>query len=699
MAASSTRRRKKKSSRSKSTGARRSADDRITQYAIHPAIGIARVGNAPKEYFLAPEAPGVLPDPEGPVPGREDDWREGYKDRQGRIKRQACRFRVYGLDAKGKVVKEITADDATIEWSVHLAARKAAWYQFNNAMDLGEYAKESLMRNAGTDRKLLAITPPITTIEGRETNADGSTRRYRIAGKINRKYPAVLGELRSDEQGRLVVLGGPGDADSFTGFINPITTFANNEGWYDDIADGPVRAKITLHGSTQVHEAEPAFVATTPPNYGPGLLGVVTMYDEVLDLFHRESIGGQPPLPLPTRPSFTRDVYPILNRLAQTQWVNEGFFMLFGDGADAEMTTPERLERLSTLGATAKERRQNERARRAVFAWFRDPSSTKPQPALQPPFYGDAFGDFSGLPNDELAITRTQYAWLEQWAHGDFEEDWKGPPKAAPLHRIRVADQPAALDRAHLEDVLGGPFHPGIEITWTMRRASMWKAPFRLNVLPTGEQPRDDYGPILTPEACLGPDGPLNASGPGSLTRWMGTPWQTDSASCLSGYDASYYLPLPSFWAVRIPNQVLSRFSWDKATDPKVKPVQRERHYSLRANWLRDLQPDGNARRQDMVANWWKLGIVVATPAPRGRAKVGQANPVWVETGRDAQYTQSDPTRKMVDRAVRQVGPALDGKGDETSDVPAPPCDPPAGEDSRRVHIANRRRTYGRGDR
>ena len=135
----------KKSKRAGSTTRKRKASQKvssITQFAIHPAIGIARVGNAPTEYFLAPEAPGLLPDPDGPVPGRHADWHPGFKDALGRIKRQACRFRIYGLDADGEVVQEITADDAEITWEVHLAARKAARYQFNNAMDLGEHAKE-----------------------------------------------------------------------------------------------------------------------------------------------------------------------------------------------------------------------------------------------------------------------------------------------------------------------------------------------------------------------------------------------------------------------------------------------------------------------------------------------------------------------------------------------------------------------------
>ena len=683
-------------SRARTGRPKRSRATKIVSYAIHPAIGVARVGNAPVEYFMAPEAPGVLPDPDGPVPGREDSWRPGYKDAQGRIKRQACRFRVYGLDASGRVVKEITAEHATITWTVHVAARKAAWYAFNNAMDLGEHAKEALMRNAGTPRAKLAITPPARTISGPDTNADGRDRGYRIAGKIM-KQPAVLGELRCDAAGRLVVLGGPGDARSFADFFNPITTFANNDGWYDDIADGPVRATIQLEGSEEVHEAEPAVVVTTPPNYGPGLLGVVTMYDVCLDLFRREGVGGGEPLPAPERPSFTRDIFPILDRLNRTQWVNQGFFMLFGDGSPADFTEPARIERLASLGAGAKQRRVNAGAREAVFAWFRDPSSSEARPAEIPPFYGDAFGDFTGLPNDELAVTHTQYEALGKWARGDFEADWRGPPRAKALSSLRVADQPAALDRAHLEDVLGGPFHPGIEVTWTLRRASMWKAPFRLNLLPAGEQPRDDYGPILRPEQCLGPDGPLHANGPGSLTRWMGTPWQTDSASCLSGYDASYYLPLPSFWAARIPNEVLSRFAFERSADTKLSEVQRQRHFALRSYWLRDLAPDGNARRQDMVANWWKLGVVAPRPAPRGKANISASRMVWVETGRDAQYTEDDPTRRQVVIAEQRIQPALDGGKTILSE--GAKHDPPEGEDTRKVHIAKRRRRYDRHDR
>jgi hypothetical protein len=65
----------------------------VVRCAIYPGLGVARVGNAPDEYFIGPEWPGQVPAPEG-----------GFKDGEGRVKRQAARFRVYGLDEAGKAV-------------------------------------------------------------------------------------------------------------------------------------------------------------------------------------------------------------------------------------------------------------------------------------------------------------------------------------------------------------------------------------------------------------------------------------------------------------------------------------------------------------------------------------------------------------------------------------------------------------------
>src|SRR3954447_25336928 len=134
----------------------------IVRCVISPGLGIARVGNSPAEYYIGPEAPGQLPQ----APG-------GFKDSAGRIKRQAARFRVYGLDKSGKVVAEVTPDIGEIRWRVHLANRKAAWYQFLNAMDLGaKYAKTAGRRNSaltGSKRQGLVIDPGPRSITGPKT--------------------------------------------------------------------------------------------------------------------------------------------------------------------------------------------------------------------------------------------------------------------------------------------------------------------------------------------------------------------------------------------------------------------------------------------------------------------------------------------------------------------------------------------------
>src|SRR5688572_10860302 len=72
-------------------------DTRIVKAAIYPPIGIARVGNSDDEYFLAPEVVDPLPEPPG-----------FYRDGEGALKRQAARFRIYGLNAAGVAVRELT---------------------------------------------------------------------------------------------------------------------------------------------------------------------------------------------------------------------------------------------------------------------------------------------------------------------------------------------------------------------------------------------------------------------------------------------------------------------------------------------------------------------------------------------------------------------------------------------------------------
>lgn len=593
--------------------------DTIVACAIHPAIGIARVGSSQCEHFLGPEVP-----EQRPTAGAR------FKDTDGRLKRQAARFRVYGLDASGRVVQEITAEDARIEWRAHLCNRKAAWYEFHNAMDLGRLALTAPLRNAdfGDSRDRLVIDPGPRAISG--VDAHGGARYRFDTGSFVGK-PVYLGELRTDDRGRLLVLGGRGESASFDG--SRPTTFANNKGWHDDVSDGPVRATVTI--GDRVLEAEPAVVVVAPPNYGPGLYGVVTMYDVVLDLFYRQEMLGPPP----DMPSFWGHIFPIFERLVTSGHANRGLFTLFGSGSPSHFLSPELLGRLADPSEAARPVRER------LFQWLRDPHSMSERDTAIPPFYGDAFGDVTDVPQTGLAVTPTQHRWLLAWAGGRFTsapEDRADPRRT--IEAVPLEEQPHALDRANLEDCLGGPFHPGIELTWTLRHPRMWKKPFRLNVLPENAPVRMDYGPVLTPGVALGEGGPLDASGPGTLTWFMGVPWQTDEASCLAGYEPGTFLPIPSFWAARVPNHVLPERAYERLQDTTLPLAQRFKHLDNRPEWLRFFEGSYLNRINRMVQLWDRLGIVAERPGPGDFQETGLPGELWVETEVWEGWLRDDPT-------------------------------------------------------
>jgi hypothetical protein len=231
-------------------------------------------------------------------------------------------------------------------------------------------------------------------------------------------------------------------------------------------------------------------------------------------------------------------------------------------------------------------------------------------------------------------------------------------PEKMDFDQLTPAKQIDALNRAPLEECLGGPFHPGIELTWPFRNIMLWDKPFKLKILPEDKSPDDFYGPLLTPDIALGESGPLNGSGPGSLTRWVGVPWQTDEASCLYGYAPSLYLALPSFWAARVPNNVLSANSYKRLTDPTLHIAQRLKHLDYRQDWMRDLGSQYQTRINNMVAKWNELGIIMKHPMPEGSKHELLPEHMWVESDRGP-FDTVDPTFKQTLAAEDADMPSL----------------------------------------
>ncbi len=583
-------------------------DTTIDHVKIHPGIGVARVGNSPGEFFVGPEV--VTP----PLTEAGES-----RDVSGALKRQAARFRVYGYNKQGQVVRELTAAEATIEWKVEVQNRKADWYRFLAAQDLPKEEADRLIaprRNAGVTgeaRRGLVIDPGARQISG--TNQSGvrfDTGNFLGTG-------VTLGELRTDADGRLLFLSGDGRADSpFVPkkrlFIpEEPDTFNNADGWYDDICDGPVNATVTLPGREPL-AATSAWVVVAPPNYAPDVISWRTMYDMLVDIYVDIGMWEEP-----TKTSFQHDILPMLERLSRLSWVNKGFFIRFGKGSEREetgeplfdFTDRGLLEKLSHRPALG-EPDSHRALREQIFSQFQKPESSTDR-TKWPYIYGDAFGTFDESPRVNLAPSKFRFAHLERWVKGEFVNDWN-PEFVAPtrLSDVPVGRQPEMLDQAALHFCLADAFHPGCELTFPMRSARLYEAPFRIR---RRTSPERDYGPELTTADFVDADGPLGAQLPGGLTRWMAIPWHGDTVFCRSGYDPLFDPFLPTFWPARVPNQVFTEADYEELLEAKTDE-ERKAVFRRREHWVRELKGSVEDQMKQMIKDYSAMGVVEARPAP-----------------------------------------------------------------------------------
>ena len=600
------------------------ASGTIVKAKIHPAIGVVRLGNSVADdgFFIGPE-----------VTTPVQTTAAMLRDASGALKRQAARFRIYGLDADDQVVAELTPDGSAaivdIHWSVHLANKKAAGYRFSTALDIPESATLALpRRNSGVKgkaRRALVIDPGVRTISGR--NQHGVA--YQCDSGTFMGTRVYLGELRTDQAGRLLVLGGRGVSASPTGSpifnISDFDTFNNADGWYDDTSDGPVSAKVTIDG--REIPVESAWVIVNPPNFAPGIIGWRTLYDL---LYETQVAAGT--LPAPQTTSFTNDILPLLQRLAGLQWVNAGFAAAFHHGGDSGLhfDDPQLIAKLAQKPAPGTVD-QHAELRNSIGLAFRlvDGPDLPPKPWPSkgwPWLYGDNYGSTQHSPREHFVVSDLRSQHLQRWMEGDFAADWvPGGSAVTSLDQVLLQDQPAMLDRAALQYCLADAFHPGCELTWPMRHASVFRSPFRINQAPESRV-EVDYGDLLTPEIALGANGPLGAQGPGDLSKWMALPWQGDTAMCRSGYDADpsakdfnqrYDPYLPTFWPARVPNQVLAASDYQTVMNTHVPRAQRIAAFQRRVSWYHGLPYQGDdpvKTMASMVKSFGSMGVLEARP-------------------------------------------------------------------------------------
>lgn len=500
------------------------------QYRIYPPIGIARMGDSP-DYYIGPESPQL-----SFLPSKEPNGNT-FRDEKGRIKRMGARFRIYEFE-NGVAVREITLDTdgiESIEWDVHLVNSKATkgWLNPNND-------RKDLKIDSGRDSEGRLRIPQI---QGR-----GKGKKP-LKGVLRASAPPTtvkLGDILTDPQGHLIVLGGQGKANTWLGSMsdNPPTDI-DNEGWWDDTSDGKVRARIRLKEGDQVIEvhAESAWVLVGPPDYAHAMEAIVTLYDLVLDRCRQFIFEGGTP-----KVSFTKHIYPVLRRTAFLRWTS--FQASSGHGANQPpgkvggMLEPDTVFRYMHL-KEGPDAAQASQVRKYVFEHLKDPGNPTGGRGNMP--------KLSGL----LTLTPIQYGWFKLWSNDQFEDDWDSswdpfdPPQPS-LEEIDVADQPEALTRAALDACVGGSFTPGLESGGVMQDTATYEGWFRISRL----------------------------RNPGDLTQELGVPWQWDFIVACG----------ESWWPSARPGQVFV-----KQSDGSI----------VGDRWTRYV-----ADNEEVVKKWHQLGFV-----------------------------------------------------------------------------------------
>jgi hypothetical protein len=688
-----------------------------TTYKIHPAIGIARVGNSPTDFYLTPETTGDLPikcDAEGNTgPGPEQPVTE-FKDSKGRIKRQAARFRVFVYDDQSPGGRELRIGDTVqavnleqggasgqvltgtltdIQWTAYLANKKAIWYQFQELAGEHGYAPDHPLRNANItqpdQRQNLIIDPGPQTVFYSQKSArvaqfaagqnPGNPQSF--PPPLNPNSIATLGEIRAtvqDNHARLLVLGAFGNSgSSLTGLGQPkIQAFANNEGWFDDLSDGPVTAQLvinvtesdghTIPASTMnITVGSPAWVIVGYPRYAPQIVDIVTMDDLVYDIAIRyfaynQYLYGVPPFgceePPPAGedlqvwrqaaqynpnyyPYFWRDIWPILTRPNNYQWVMDFDAFTGGEPHNTAPGTgqafdPDQISVPPYHGESQADKDHKRSMRMAIFKVLRRPSgenrlttlTDRHDPDFRPYAMPYLCGDnpLSNVAASKfLRLTDTMLFMLKQWAEGKFIneklEDLTPP----------VVQPGVEIDRGSLGNMLGGAFCPGGEACWIMRNPAIYSGPYRINQAPYTP------GGLSQPVVVAAPTGgnitpSILAAGlePGDITKYDAVPWQADFNECSTQpidityedwnniYPASTGDPVQSitqltyWWPAHRP-------MWVSTLVPPPVLYQQGNWSPTSQNHSGDLQ---------MVTAWASLGFVLANPA----AVVGAPDPSFV---------------------------------------------------------------------
>ncbi|GES85619.1 hypothetical protein RCL2_001272300 [Rhizophagus clarus] len=534
------------------------------------SLNVARVGNAindsddkhNKDYFyVGSEIPGIY------VGKGDPNFK--FKDNKGRIKPQAARFRIYGYDKNGTNLGEIKLKKGVdITWTVVLANRKAAHRGF---LGIKKHHQKGTLRNADWpyDRStLMAIREKrLTSVCGSPPDpVELKARVFRhniIDEEENSEdgHELYLGKMIMENEGSLLIIGGKGES----GCIKEstlITTFADNDYWYDDTSDGSVDAKVTImvnntKKSLRNREGK-SWILVAPPKYAPGIPNITSLYQTILetqhpvdpnypanDLTNYQDSDDSVKKKKIMQVNYYRDIHPIFEATCKSSWVNPKGFTGHGPDKPGNFLDFKLEEKLSN------ESPEYNDLRKSILSRVRIPSELassferdgQAYDYFMPPLSGNSGIQTPGVPDTFLSITRGQYLLLQKWAEGDFEKKSKLPEynyidkgkdtdSRKPTYSIGKnfhemvkkilddkkehydqdqLDQNVAevkfLNKAALEWCVGGALFPGIEMTYLAYDKNTFhrEYDFRIN---------------------------SDMIQPGDINAYLSIPWQADFNDC-----------------------------------------------------------------------------------------------------------------------------------------------------------------------
>lgn len=572
-----------------------------------------------------------------------------------------------------------------IVWTVHLANKKANCWQLVEDVKPGfisslapydknyDNGKLPPMRNpdfAGTDDpsdrqrlSALVIDAGPRTVRGAKSvrvpfDASSTPSAY-IEGEGVQKLPdyptsypqdhfkklnspsgtpvSHLGAMQTDQRGRLLVIGGQGTASGWYADENrdqsaddkplPLGADVNNDGWFDDTADGPVNATLFFDDGTTQSLANTAWAVSTDPAYAPQIRNIVTLWDEAYDTWlHNFGLdknlyqGEADPKDdsgynKDYKPSFAEDIFPMF-RSAHLQMFTTGLNDV-GLGAHA------RLDNLSAQDDPKKYLN--------IKSFIRNPYPDQDEFQESAPKMPLSLGDTGAA---FLTLSKTQYFFLNQWYDKHYTDK--------PTTELTAGER---LDRDALSNCLGGRFSPGIDMTFIIRDPVLYdgdwhqphNGPFRLNKAKLDYRKANPKEPFLS--VGYTPERSGTRVEPGDICKFMAIPWHTDYNSCAT------HLPSPNpggpikrrdqvsdgrnttlFWSWPAQRPVSVYTYEDLKANDGTLPEQR---YSVRGDGTRGEPGTDGAPfaaenvgrfqvREDIVKHWQDIGTVLQGPAIEG---------------------------------------------------------------------------------